>query len=103
MPSEVASLANAFAVLSQDDFAHFVSALGFSQEEVELKRQPGSSQKDLILGLLLEYSNRTPCHVRKRLGEVMWNCGHANEALKLDPSCKLRCTCIVVSLIYSGQ
>ena len=85
-PSEVASIADALSTLSPGDLASLASAMGFSEEEVAHRRQLCScSQRDLLLGLLLEYSRRTPYHVKRRLASVLMSSGCLKEAVKLYP------------------
>ena len=92
-PSEVESIADALSTLSPGDLASLASAMGFSEEEVAHRRQLCScSQRDLLLGLLLEYSRRTLYHVRRRLASVLMSSGCLKEALMLDPTGQWMCT-----------
>ena len=92
-PSEAESIADALSTLSPGDLASLASAMGFSEEEVAHRRQLCScSQRDLLLGLLLEYSRRTPYHVKRRLASVLMSSGCLKEALMLDPTGQWMCT-----------
>ena len=59
-------------------------AMGFSEPEVE-ERLRHTPKRQLTEELLLESTDRTTCHVRRRLGHVLLNNGHWREALKIYP------------------
>ena len=44
-----------------------------------------ATQHLVIAEVLLEFSDRTDCHVRRRLGQILLNNGHWREALKIYP------------------
>lgn len=78
-------VADALSTLSFAELVAIASSLGFSTEEVE-QRIKHIPQKVLVAELLLEYRKRRPCHVKRRLGQVLLNNGHWKEALKIYPS-----------------
>ena len=77
-------VADALSTLSIEELAAVATPLGFSRDELEA-RVRRSPRRQLVVGLLLEFLERTPCHVERRLGQVLLNNGHWREALKIYP------------------
>lgn len=83
--AEIIWLADALSTLSFNDLATLTAGLGFSEGEV-YQRMQHVPQKLLVVELLLEFSKRTPYHVKRRLGQVLLNNGHWKEGLRMYPS-----------------
>lgn len=83
--AEITWLADALSTLSFDDLVTLTAGLGFSRGEV-FQRMQHVPQNLLVIELLLEFSKRTPYHVKRRLGQVLLNNGHWKEGLKMYPS-----------------
>ena len=77
-------MAERLSTLTLEDLVVLSRSLGFTELQVR-ERLRHTSRGQLTLELLLEFSHRTTCHVRRRLGQVLLNNGHWREALKIYP------------------
>ena len=82
--SELLRMAETLSTLNFEDLVVLSKFLGFTELQVR-ERLRHTSRGKLTLELLLEFSDRTTCHVRRRLGQVLLNNGHWREALKIYP------------------
>ena len=81
---EAMEIADSLCRFSIDKIVEIAAGLCFHREEIK-QRAHHITQKPLIVELLLEFSKRTPFHVRRHLGQVLMNNGLWKEALKIDP------------------
>ena len=82
--AEIFAIADSLSTLSLEKLTVFVRGLGLSGDQLT-ERMKHATQHLVIAEVLLEFSDRTACHVRRRLGQILLNNGHWREALKIYP------------------